>query len=531
MKRWIILFLRCGVIYHLFVVSLVATPAAADGEPPTATTTAATVSTPTDGNKDLSNLRGGVASDESSQQQRREQEESQDRHFAFFSSVVDLIRGWFHHPKPPSPSLPDTGSSSDVQSSDFSGQTAHPSTFYPTSGSTSNPLAVKLEPQELKDAGKIATIVGGNDADPSEAPFFAMMLTYDVESKQWEYNGCGGTLVSDRHVLTAGHCAYGRNKDLDAVYVHAYQPFFGNPGVNFHYSKVLSYTVHPSFDDGPNDSDVAIVTMTDPLDISTFPPIKLAPPTLVLSDGDIVIIYGFGRTSYSDDSQVNTLQSVSIPFISRSTCQKFYGSKILDDMVCAGDVGGGKDACGGDSGGPMIVYNGNQVYQAAIVSWGDGCAATGKPGVYSSIPYHFNWIRSTVCSVSDVKTPSNGLCNNQQGYSSMSNPTEAHASASETSSNQCKNKKKIGASCFFGGDCCSGTCSVVSGKWVCAADEAQTRSRTAPTAPTAASRKPVQLPTRKPTNNPTESPTWANESDRDKYAKKGGKMGKWRRRM
>ena len=39
-------------------------------------------------------------------------------------------------------------------------------------------------------------------------------------------------------------------------------------------------------------------------------------------------------------------------------------------MICAGVAGGGKDACEGDSVGPLVV--GGQL--VGIVSWGVGCA-------------------------------------------------------------------------------------------------------------------------------------------------------------
>jgi len=350
--------------------------------------------------RDSTSLRGGDRA--SSQKRQLELEEDNARRFAGFWNFMHKVQGWFHQSSSASSTTKENPTSHHEPNQLHSDGLSQEKHTYPDTDSqdvkledhtypdSSSSLAVQLEPQKLKDEGKIATIVGGNDADPNEAPFFAMMLTYDVDTEEWKYNGCGGTLVSDRHVLTAGHCAAstkGRDKDLDAVYIHAYQPFFGNPGVKFHYSKVESYTVHPSFDDGPNDSDLAIVTMSSPLDINDFPPVQLAPPSFLLRDGDMVNVYGFGRMSYSDDSRVNTLQKVTIPFISRPSCLPFYGDKILSDMVCAGDVegGGGRDACGGDSGGPMIVTSGYQrVYQTAVISWGDGCADATKVSFFAS---------------------------------------------------------------------------------------------------------------------------------------------------
>ena len=54
-------------------------------------------------------------------------------------------------------------------------------------------------------------------------------------------------------------------------------------------------------------------------------------------------------------------------------------------MMCAGYDAGVLDACQGDSGGPMI-WRGDQdsaFTQIGIVSWGQGCARKGYPGVYT----------------------------------------------------------------------------------------------------------------------------------------------------
>jgi secreted trypsin-like serine protease len=301
---------------------------------------------------------------------------------------------------------------------------------------------------------RTARIVGGSTASSTEAPFFAMMLTWNDSDGVWTNMGCGGTVVSDRHILTAAHCFQGRSGQMDAAFVSAYEPFEGNARVPFHFSRVKSFSIHPSFRDEIHASDIAVLTLQNPIqDTASFPPVRLLQPQQDVVDGQTTKIYGFGQLSEDDTTPVDKLQVAKIPYISNSECKQYYSSSLLPDMICGGypDLPAGKvrrDSCAGDSGGPMtITGDDGLVYQIGIVSWGEGCGQSRKPGVYTSVQYHFEWIQNTVCNSKGVDH-SIDLC--------------LHSST-------CTSRKQGGDSCNYGGECCSGTCnaSFYSGKRVC----------------------------------------------------------------
>uniref|UniRef100_A0A8C4WQ02 Peptidase S1 domain-containing protein n=1 Tax=Gopherus evgoodei TaxID=1825980 RepID=A0A8C4WQ02_9SAUR len=100
-----------------------------------------------------------------------------------------------------------------------------------------------------------------------------------------------------------------------------------------------------------------------------------------------------------------TLQKLKVPIIDSKTCRILYLTNmqnrlphrnIQDDMICAGYAEGMRDACNGDSGGPMACIVGDVWVLAGIVSWGEGCTIKNRPGVYSRLTSYQSWIREYI---------------------------------------------------------------------------------------------------------------------------------------
>lgn len=314
-------------------------------------------------------------------------------------------------------------------------------------------------PPPPRDSGNAANILDGRDAKPMDAPFFVMLLTWNRNAREWQFIGCSGTLISNRHVLTVAHCVYDRQNSMDAVYVNAYRPFAGNAGYPFHFSMVESYTTHEDFNNALNTNDVAIITLQTPVNLQNFPPLRIADTTVNIPDGEMMQVMGMGKLAERNELWPDTLQVAEIPFVSRTVCQSFHrAGRIRPDMICGGYVEGGPDACKGDSGGPLIAlrndeYGNEMQVQVGIVSWGVGCGRPNKPGVYTSIRFHYNWIRSAVCpqDPSSVEVVSE-ICGGPLAYNQpVSFPTlqpsqapdlRARSESSTTSKSSSKQKKR-----------------------------------------------------------------------------------------
>ncbi|MCA9572348.1 MAG: serine protease, partial [Myxococcales bacterium] len=236
-------------------------------------------------------------------------------------------------------------------------------------------------------------IVGGDDALPGEYPYQVSIQTRD------SFHFCGGSLISDRWVLTAAHCMV--DEIPSGIRVKAGLLRLSSGGEAFDVSQIL---VHPGYDDDTMVNDIALVRLAR---ASTHPRVRLmdtvAEPDFA-APGDLATITGWG-TLTEDGATPNTLQSVDIPIISNAECFNAYPGEIVDSMICAGVPQGGIDSCQGDSGGPMVVDVGGELVQSGVVSWGDGCARPNLPGVYTRVSRFGAWVASHVPEAEFVSGP------------------------------------------------------------------------------------------------------------------------------
>ncbi|KAL4807909.1 trypsin-like cysteine/serine peptidase domain-containing protein [Aspergillus unguis] len=223
-------------------------------------------------------------------------------------------------------------------------------------------------------------IVGGDDAEIAEYPYQIALL----------YQGslrCGGSIISPKYVVTAGHCADGVS--ASSLSIRAGSTYHARGGTVVGVSKA---TVHPDYDADTVDNDIAILTLEEELSFSdSIQAVDLPTSSSLPSTGTVGTATGWGALTEGGNVSPN-LQYVEVPVVSKSECTSDYQgfNTITDSMVCAGVDQGGKDGCQGDSGGPF-VSSGTLI---GITSWGNGCARAGYPGVYSSPAYFRDFIES-----------------------------------------------------------------------------------------------------------------------------------------
>ncbi|XP_052132717.1 venom protease-like [Frankliniella occidentalis] len=252
----------------------------------------------------------------------------------------------------------------------------------------------------------LTRVVGGTAARNGEWPWI-VALGYKTHPRS-SFAGrpqfkCGGTLVSEKHVVTAGHCVY-QKKTLYLARLGELDLEDDEDGAHPVDIEVAAKHVHPEYSPTRFTNDIAILTLrsaapsTDGIEPACLP---MRPDIRSLSfERYNPFTAGWGSTSFNGPSS-SMLMQVQLPVVSVEECQRaFAGIKtatIDNRTLCAGLQKGGKDACQGDSGGPLVwPASDGTYYLIGVVSYGLRCAEAGYPGVYTRVTAFLDWMQDTM---------------------------------------------------------------------------------------------------------------------------------------
>lgn len=234
-------------------------------------------------------------------------------------------------------------------------------------------------------------IVGGEDVTPGELPYQVSLF---ITSGGILYHICGGSIISQYWILTAAHCVVAMPPFVSPIKIVAGQySLEGNDGTE-QIVGISEIHVNKAFDILTAANDIALLELDSPIHYNQYSQPIALPPTDHKASGDCVIS-GWGLTK-EDGNSPDILQKATVAILSDDKCVDVSGEgKIVDGMICAGVVKGGIGSCQGDSGGPLACNDIGYSYLAGVVSFGQGCARPGYPGVYTNVSYYVDWINET----------------------------------------------------------------------------------------------------------------------------------------
>lgn len=248
------------------------------------------------------------------------------------------------------------------------------------------------------DSSVSAEIVGGATVPANKYPFQVALLDKRNGKKGFKKQFCGGSLIDADHVLTAAHCVQGRatNRPKNLRVVVGATSLNSRQNVT---RLIATITIHPDYNGKTMRNDAAILRLDAPVDLTDFPAIRPAVPSDedLEAPGTMLTVTGWGSTRKhvagkkkrnKPPKYSHGLREVQVPVVASDECNRDYGGPRdggvnAEVMICAGQTG--RDACWGDSGGPLFSDTPAGFIQVGIASWGIGCAAPERPGVYTRV--------------------------------------------------------------------------------------------------------------------------------------------------
>ena len=174
----------------------------------------------------------------------------------------------------------------------------------------------------------VGTITGGVPVTPDE-PFPWMVYICILDLNNGDCQQCGGSMITNRKVLTAAHCVEKGTPDNTGLIIGVHNTTKSKE--DFHFNFISRIDIYPGYKQAKgkkkwtqlkNAPDIAILTLDNPI------PLSETINTICLTDGlshyvgQSAIVSGWGYDPLTNKTSDDKLMKVDITVISNVECKR-----------------------------------------------------------------------------------------------------------------------------------------------------------------------------------------------------------------
>lgn len=193
-------------------------------------------------------------------------------------------------------------------------------------------------------------IYNGIVSEHGDHPYYVYL---EIDQGNANKQECGGTLISNRHIVTAAHCVDNVTESIQLHFgIHETRDL-SEEGRQLSIASAEDVLIHPKYSDRYYSNDLAIINLKNPVEFTQFvQPAKFSSYCEIDESTDVIAV---GTGFESSDGQISRyLHWAPLHTITMDECKLHFFNLIERNEIFCANSDDRRTLCQGDSGNPAL---------------------------------------------------------------------------------------------------------------------------------------------------------------------------------
>lgn len=256
-----------------------------------------------------------------------------------------------------------------------------------------SPPLVRVPVVQLNSPGcgrhvKFSATKSGSPVARRYLPWMVLLVTRTLSGV---YRYCSGTIITERHVLTAGHCTFYTKEDP----ISSIKVYYGMKGLKGPYKRASRFLRHPGFDISTLRNDISILMM-DKCFVLEKDTVSVCLP---VTPADMERKPSLEAYWQVEENGAATMFADILSIHRASSCRLRLGDSTLESkaLFCGTGAATCKKNQFDDSAGPVFTRGTDgRSQQVGVLSYSADCTSTSATKVFTRVDVYVPWIKENI---------------------------------------------------------------------------------------------------------------------------------------